>query len=448
MKRKRSLRWLAGALTVMMILSLTPMTAMAYINRGNVDINGKDTYSLDSGSKAYLTVRPYKEDHLPGCQMDICPTECGAGCIIYIDGQMECTCGGLDMVTYYAQVEVSSSDTSVAEAVYNDRGTVVVTAKSKGVATIRITAAFREYTTTNKTVKVLVDGAEDPSGSGDDPSDPGDNPSDPGDNSSDPGDNPSDPGDNSSDPGDNPSDPGDNPSDPGDDPSDPGDNPSDPGDNPSDPGDNPSDPGDDPSDPGDNPSDPGEQTGPYSGVIYKDVNGWEKVYVYYLTELGILNGKAEGIFAPQDNVTRAEFAKILAAASGNKMPEVTEQPFSDVPADAWYAPYVSWAKVHGIVNGVGDNQFSPQSEISRQDIAVMISRYAEKQRIELPENEAVKEFTDAAEISGYAAEAVQQMQKAGIISGYPDGSFGSKKSATRAETAKMVAVFLQNTHIC
>ena len=156
MKRKTMGRWLTVLLCAALAVTLAPLNAFAYINRGDVEIIGKDSCTLQAGEKAYVSVRPFQEDHLPGCQMDICPDECGDGCIIYINGAPECICNGTEMETYYAQVEVTSSNEAVASAEYNERGTVVIRARSAGTAEVHIDAAFREYNPAEKTVRVTV----------------------------------------------------------------------------------------------------------------------------------------------------------------------------------------------------------------------------------------------------------------------------------------------------
>lgn len=180
------------------------------------------------------------------------------------------------------------------------------------------------------------------------------------------------------------------------------------------------------------------------GALFEDVTGWEKEYVYYLVDRGIVQGRTETLFEPLANVTRAEFVKMLAAAAGTEASGKGETPFSDVSPDAWYAPYVAWAAENGLVNGSG-GQFRPSDNITKQDMAVMLQRYAQKAGIQIPDMEAGITFDDDATISSYAKEAVYDLQKAGIVSGDINGRFYPKSSATRAQAAKMLAVFLQVT---
>ena len=179
-------------------------------------------------------------------------------------------------------------------------------------------------------------------------------------------------------------------------------------------------------------------------VKFSDVNGWEKEYVYYLAERKILNGKADGLFKPADNITRAEFVKILAAVSGQDVSKSTGTSFSDVNTASWYAPYVEWAYKNGIVKGSNGN-FKPSANITRQDMAVMIENFSKYMSKTVPSMEAGKTFADDSRIASYAKDAVASLQKAGIISGDVNGKFLPQSSATRAQAAKMITVYMQVT---
>lgn len=187
-----------------------------------------------------------------------------------------------------------------------------------------------------------------------------------------------------------------------------------------------------------------DSSAPAGSVQFSDVNGWEKEYVYYLAERKILNGKEDGQFKPADNITRAEFVKILAAVSGDDVTKYTGSSFSDVNAASWYAPYVEWAYKNGIVKG-SNGMFKPSANITRQDMAVMIENFSKYVKKTVPSMEAAKSFADDSRIASYAKDAVASLQKAGIISGDVNGKFLPQSSATRAQAAKMITVYMQVT---
>ncbi len=182
---------------------------------------------------------------------------------------------------------------------------------------------------------------------------------------------------------------------------------------------------------------------------YSDVpaDSWYAEYVRKLTDLGIVNGKSDSLFEPEARITRAEFVKMIAEASGAEISpdggaEAASQ-FDDVAADAWYAPYVAWAAEEGIVQGVTSSEFRPQDPVTRQDMAVIICRCADACGIVLSQDEPQIVFSDAEEISLYARDAANRLQRAGIIDGRDDGSFAPEQTATRAEACKITAGFME-----
>ena len=170
---------------------------------------------------------------------------------------------------------------------------------------------------------------------------------------------------------------------------------------------------------------------------------WYYGYVMELTEKGILAGYGDGSFRPQNAISRVEFTKILATMSGEDVSGYSTDAFSDMPMDKWGNNYVAWAVTKGITEGTGNGRFLPDQPIARQQMAVMLSRYAAKvDRVTLPAGEPPIIFTDDAEIASWAVDAVAEMQTAGVISGNSDGSFAPANSADRAQTAAMVSRYL------
>ena len=182
----------------------------------------------------------------------------------------------------------------------------------------------------------------------------------------------------------------------------------------------------------------------YNSVSFGDVSGWYADSVSYLAARGIINGKSSSSFAPQANITRAEFVQILAGMSGADLNSFSKTSFSDVKTGDWYAEAVEWAYESGIASGYNGN-FAPNTCITRQDMAVMLTRYADKvAKFTLPTEKTAVTFSDTARIASYAASAVTAMQQAGVISGKGNNLFDPTANATRAESAKMVTVLLQS----
>lgn len=175
-------------------------------------------------------------------------------------------------------------------------------------------------------------------------------------------------------------------------------------------------------------------------------------YVYDLAGKGIICGYAndDGTyeFRPYQNITRAEFATILARMSGEDLSAYENKySFKDIPEEFWATEYIEWAYQKGVVKGIGGGKFAPDDPITRQEMAVMIYRFATVYKGEtLPQNNAALTFTDVGDIASWAAEAVSAMQQAGIIDGIANSNgtfrFAPESNAIRAHAAKMISVYL------
>lgn len=157
---------------------------------------------------------------------------------------------------------------------------------------------------------------------------------------------------------------------------------------------------------------------------------WAEDAVNAMAKKGIIKGYIDGSFKPNNNVTRAEFVAMAVRAFG--LVGENEEVFDDVKKEVWYFGAVAAAYREGIITGNG-GLFMPESSITREDTAVIISRILDKKEI-LEEKEPI-EFTDTEKISGYATEAVFKLAAAGIISGMPDGSFSPEANLSRAQAA-------------
>lgn len=171
--------------------------------------------------------------------------------------------------------------------------------------------------------------------------------------------------------------------------------------------------------------------------INKDV--WYYDYVKVIVDKGLMNGISGTEFAPDATLTRGMFVTILYRVEGE--PEVKEGvKFVDVPAEQYYAKAVEWANANGIVKGISETEFAPNAEVTREQMAAIISRYSDFKKLKVAEGEVT--YTDSDMISEYAKSAVNTANKLGILIGNEDGSFAPKKNATRAEAAALFARLL------
>lgn len=174
---------------------------------------------------------------------------------------------------------------------------------------------------------------------------------------------------------------------------------------------------------------------------YTDVSPdhWAEESISYLSAVNIINGNPDGTFAPEAQITRAEFVKIICAAfdiSGND-----DISFKDVDNASWYAAYVKKAASAGIVNGA-DGNFMPDNPITRQDASVIIHRVLSSHDDVSPVSEAG--FGDVNQISDYAREAVGTLWSMGLINGMDDGNFYPQNLMTRAQCAHIIANVLRS----
>lgn len=169
------------------------------------------------------------------------------------------------------------------------------------------------------------------------------------------------------------------------------------------------------------------------------VEAWAGRQIQVVAAKGAIEGKAAGVFAPKDAVTRAEFAKMLIRALNLENSSATES-FSDVNASDWFAPYVAAAVEKGIIQGRSAERFAPQDQISRAEMATMISR-ALKTTGNLKEDKDVSsvlsQFSDASQINNSLKTDVALAVSNGLVIG-ANGKFNPNISATRAEAAVMI----------
>src|SRR5690606_2220512 len=172
---------------------------------------------------------------------------------------------------------------------------------------------------------------------------------------------------------------------------------------------------------------------------------WAERDIKRLAARQIVKGVSPTRFAPDRRITRAEFAALLARAlrlEASGSPDGAAV-FTDVRADAWYAADVRAAAEAGIIRGRGNGRFAPEDPITREEMAVMIMRaraFAAGWNAETPAAEPG--YRDLADISEWAKDAVAQAYALGVMIGRGDGQFAPKDHATRAESAKVIAAIL------
>lgn len=167
---------------------------------------------------------------------------------------------------------------------------------------------------------------------------------------------------------------------------------------------------------------------------------WASDAVAFASARELFNGTSETTFSPDQSMSRGMLATVLYNLEG-RPDQDTASGFGDVSSGDWYADGIAWAAENGIVNGYGDGQFGPNDDITREQFAVMLWKYAGSPKAR---NDQILAFTDADQVSGYAADALCWAIENGVLNGYPDGRLAPGGTATRAEAAQMLKNFMEN----
>lgn len=179
--------------------------------------------------------------------------------------------------------------------------------------------------------------------------------------------------------------------------------------------------------------------------IFGDIKetDWYYESVKYAYTNGLMNGTSDTEFEPNLSLTRAMLVTVLWRLENEPVVNFV-MPFEDVSEDAWYAEAVRWAVCEGIVNGVEDTKFAPDSNITREQIATIIYRYAQYKDVAPTGAWAIKlDYADLADISDYAVDGVMYCKLKEIMQGKDDSNFVPKDNATRAEIATILQRFIE-----
>lgn len=183
-------------------------------------------------------------------------------------------------------------------------------------------------------------------------------------------------------------------------------------------------------------------TGGNSGFPDVASSHWASGYIQFVKDNKIMQGDENGLFKPDDSITREEWVKTILTAFVIDTKDA-KCDFSDVDEERWSYPYIAKAFEMMIINGVSDTEFAPAESISRQDAAVIFYRGAKAAREDGFSEIEMSSFTDAEDIADYAIEPINLLYKLKVLNGYEDGSFRPNAPITRAEAAKMIYTALE-----
>ena len=177
---------------------------------------------------------------------------------------------------------------------------------------------------------------------------------------------------------------------------------------------------------------------------FTDVNegDWFHDAVQYVYDNGLMDGVGEGQFAPNATTTRAQLVTILYRLAGE--PAVSgDVGFTDVESGLWYTNAVAWAAANGIVNGISETEFAPSGDLTREQLATILFRYAESMGYDVSASADLSGFPDAGDIQSYATQALSWAVAEGFLQGFEDDSLQPQSTATRAQIATILMRFCE-----
>ena len=181
---------------------------------------------------------------------------------------------------------------------------------------------------------------------------------------------------------------------------------------------------------------------------FMDISGhWGKSYIGFVTEREIFVGTGTNVFSPDTGMTRAMFATVIGRLYERSYGQISisdARAFTDCNYEDYYGKYVDWAAKNGIIQGVGDGLFVPDRQVTRQEMAAMLYRFAEFAKLSASTSTGVTlSYSDASSIASWAQSAALYCQETGIITGRNGGSFAPAEMATRAEVAAIIQRFVE-----
>ena len=187
---------------------------------------------------------------------------------------------------------------------------------------------------------------------------------------------------------------------------------------------------------------------PFRDVAESD---WFYEGVRFAHQNELFNGTAADTFRPNAPMTRAMLVAVLWRMDGKPAASRQSTVFVDVPVttgkNLYYAEAVAWAAENGIVYGVDETHFAPEAEVTREQIAAILFRYAEKKGVDTAKRAELASFPDADKVSGYAKDAMAWAVECSLVNGIRNGStttLAPQGEATRAQVAAILARYLQN----
>ncbi len=166
--------------------------------------------------------------------------------------------------------------------------------------------------------------------------------------------------------------------------------------------------------------------------------GWYCEYVQYVYDNKIMEGMEKTKFGPSESLSRAMFVTILGRMSGQDTTDAPMDPFPDTIKNSYYSEYVGWAAELGIIKGYDDGTFRPDNPLTRAEMAVAVSRYADALDARMTREGGMFEFADQESVAAWAADSLDVLRNSGVILGDDGRNFNPDDNITRAESAAII----------
>ena len=174
-----------------------------------------------------------------------------------------------------------------------------------------------------------------------------------------------------------------------------------------------------------------------------DTDDWFYDAVVYAYDTGLMSGVSDREFAPNSTLTRAMVAQMLWALEDK--PQVNYlMAYDDVDSGAWFGEAVRWASSEGLMSGYSDTVFGPNDPVTREQLALILYNYARDKGYDVDGGRTLGSYLDADSVSVWAVSALEWAVDAGLISGRGEGLLAPSGTATRAEVAQIFMNFLEN----
>ena len=182
----------------------------------------------------------------------------------------------------------------------------------------------------------------------------------------------------------------------------------------------------------------------FTETTFADVkkDDWHYNCVKYVYENNLMQGTGNG-FEPEGKMSRAMLVTVLYRMAKPESVESTHN-FKDVAKGQWYSDAVAWAAANGIVSGISATEFAPDSDISREQMALIIYRFAKMQGYNVSDVADISSFADTADVSDWALDAIRWANKTELVNGTSETTLSPKATATRAQVAAILMRFCEN----